>query len=214
MSTLESAFYGDSFLTKLHALGLGYEFTYSQIDTNEPSFKKIYFNLEGRELISEKDKNHTSQGCFRLSYPVTFIMPDESNITIYNDEDWDEIKIWYNSNDIENRLDLKYPVDIIYSNGEVVTINTTNEMLEAKTSCVVCIGLVYPVVFILPNQTTISVESNTYSGWEELKNWYQNNPNSEFNWNMQYPIDIILEDGTITTVNSLSEIEILKQDCM
>ena len=65
----------------------------------------------------------------------------------------------------------------------------------------------------MSDETTITVENNSEEGWGELKNWYEENPNVEFDWNLQYPVDIQLEDGTITTVNSLSEIEIIKDDC-
>ena len=214
ISTIENSYSTQTFLSELSATGLGYELTHSDIDTDESSFKKIYFNLEGRKLISKRDYEKRDRECFELVYPVTFIMPDESNITVSNDEDWEEMKDWYDENpDSEERPNLQYPIDIIYEDGNIITVNSDNEMTEAKSSCIDCMELVYPVTFILPDETTISVENNSEEGWEELKNWYEENPNIEFDWNLQYPVDIQLEDGTITTVNSLSEIEILKQGC-
>lgn len=214
ISTIENLYSTQTFLSELSATGLGYELTHSDIDTDESSFKKIYFNLEGRKLISKRDYEKRDRKCFELVYPVTFIMPDESNITISNNEDWEEMKDWYDENpDSEERPNLQYPVDIIYEDGNSVTINNEDEMIEVKSSCIDCMELIYPVTFILPDETTVTVENNSDEGWEELKNWYEENPNIEFDWNLQYPVDIQLEDSTITTVNSLSEIEILKQGC-
>jgi len=214
ISTIENSYSNKSFLSELEASELGYELTYSDIDTDETSFKKIYFNLEGRKLISKKDYDKRDDECFEILYPVTFIMPDESYITISNDEDWEEMKDWYNTNDdSEERPNLEYPVDIIYEDGNIITINNDIEMTEVKSNCIYCMELIYPVTFILHDETTITVQNNNEEGWEELKNWYEENPNIEFDWNLQYPVDIQLEDGTITTVNSLSEIELIKQSC-
>ena len=212
ISTIENSYNNKLFLSELIAYGLGYELTYS--DTDETSFKKIYFNLEGRKLISKKNYDKRDEKCFELVYPSTFIMPDESIITISSNEDWQKIKDWYNANDdSEERPNLQYPVDIIYDDGNTVTINNEEEMTLIKNSCIDCMKLVYPVTFIMSDETTITVENNSEEGWGELKNWYEENPNIEFDWNLQYPVDIQLEDGTITTVNSLSEIELIKQNC-
>ena len=141
-------------------------------------------------------------------------MPDDSNITISNDEDWWIIKNWYDGNpDSEERPDLQYPVDIIYDNGNVITVNSHDGMAEAKSSCIDCIELVYPVTFILLEGNTITVENNSEEGWQELKNWYEQNPNIKFEWNFQFPIDFKLENDAIITVNSMSEIEDVKQTC-
>ena len=217
ISTIENSYTTQTFLSELSATELGYELTHSDIDTDEHSFKKIYFNLEGRKLISKRDHEKRDQGCFELVYPVIFIMPDGTAITIESNIEgaWDNLKDWYTQNpDNEERPTIQYPVNIIFKDGTTNIINNEEEMYEAKNSCMdYCIEFVYPVIFIMLDGTTITVGNNSEDGWEELKNWYEDNPNIEFDWNLQYPVDIKLEDGTIITVNSFSEIEILKQDC-
>lgn len=214
ISTLENSYNNKLFLSELKAFELGYELTYTDVDTDEDFFKKLYFNIEGRKLTSKKDYNKRDKKCFELEYPIIFIMPDESNITISNNDDWGELKNWYHINeDIEQRPSLQYPVNIIYENGNIETINNEEEMIEVKNSCIDCMELVYPVTFILPDETTITVDNNSEDSWEELKNWYNENPNIEFDWNLQYPVNIQLEDGTITTANNLSDIELAKQNC-
>jgi len=214
ISTIENSYSTQTFFSELSVSGLGYELTHSDIDTDESSFKKIYFNLKGRKLISKKDYKKRDKECFELVYPISFIMPDESNITVSNREDWEAIKDWYDeSPDLEERPTLQYPVDIIYQDGNTITINSDDEMTETKSSCIDCMKLVHPVTFILPDETTITIQNNNEEGWEELKNWYKGNPNIEFDWNLQYPVHVQLKDGTTTTVNSLSEIETIKQGC-
>ena len=217
ISTIESSYSTETFISELSATGLGYELTYSEVDTEQDFFKKIYFNEEGRKLISKKDYDKRNQECFELVHPIIFIMPDGTTITVDNDteEDWQNLKDWYNQNpDNEDRPSLQYPVNIIFEDGITNTINNEVEMIEAKNSCIeFCFELVYPVTFIMYDGTTITVENNNEDGWEELKNWYENNPNINFNWNLQYPVNIQFKDGEILSVNSLSDMETLKQDC-
>ena len=41
----------------------------------------------------------------------------------------------------------------------------------------------------------------------------KNNPDTEFDWNIQYPVNVKFSDGETLLVNSTSEMETLKQDC-
>ena len=76
------------------------------------------------------------RACFALVYPVTFIMPDGSTITVADREDWAELKAWYETNpDAEERPTLQYPVDITYRDGTTQTINNDEEMRIAKEDC-------------------------------------------------------------------------------
>ena len=75
-------------------------------------------------------------GCFRLVYPITFIMQDGSTISMIDKEDWMELKSWYEVNpDIEERPLLEYPVEINYGDGSTITINNDEEMASAKEDC-------------------------------------------------------------------------------
>ncbi len=214
ISTIEKSLNDKSFLFEFKAVDLGYELIFTDIDTHDSSFKKIYFNLEGRKLISKKDYNKKDSKCFELIYPITFIMPDDSNITISNEEDWEALKAWYHGNsDSEQRPSLLYPINIAYESGNTIIINNDNEMAEAKNSCIDCMELIYPITFILPDGSEVMIEYNNEENWMIIKNWYEENPDTEFDWNLQYPVDVILEDGTITSVNSSFEFYTLKQEC-
>ena len=82
------------------------------------------------------DDEKKDWGCFRLVYPITFIMQDGSAISMLDDEDWIELKSWYEVNpDIEERPILEYPVKINYGDGSTETINNDEEMASAKEDC-------------------------------------------------------------------------------
>ena len=214
ISTIENSYSTDTFLSKLHASGLGYELTITDID--ESNFKRIYFNLEGRKLERIRDKGKKDRRCFDLVYPVTFIMPDDSDIIVSNREDWEELKSWYDENpDSEVRPALQYPVDITLDDGTITNISSEEEMDEAKKNCIEfrCLELIYPVTFTMPDGSSNTVLSDDREGWQDIKGWYDENPDSEEKPTLQYPVDIVLEDRTVVSINSEEEMIAVKESC-
>ena len=168
--------------------------------------------------------------CFEIVYPVTYIMPDGSTITVtIDDEDgWAELKDWYEYNsDSEERPAIQYPVDILIrtEDGETtVTINNKEEMAAAKEECREewnddetedeCFDLVLPVTYLMPDGTTITIEDER--GWYDLRNWYEENGDAEAEALLQYPVDILIrtEDGeTTVTINNQEEMAAAEEEC-
>ena len=183
--------------------------------TNDGEMRNAYLRCGGRD-----DDNRE---CFELVLPVSFVMPDGSTITIENDSGWVDLRSWYETNpDTEGRPELQYPVDILFDD-ETVTINNAEEMNMVKRECWEyedegreCFGLVYPVTFIMPDGSSIVVATDDENGWQEVKNWYDANPESEERPTLQYPVDIIYRtiDGDSTvTINNEEEMEAAKDDC-
>ena len=183
--------------------------------TNNEDMRNAYVRCGGRD-----DDNRE---CFELVFPVTYLMPDGSTITVENGEDWDPIKDWYDENpNAEERPELQYPVDIIFDD-ETLTIDNAEEMNMVKRECWEyedegreCFALVYPVTFIMPDGSSIVVATDDEDGWEEVKNWYDANPESEERPTLQYPVDIIYRanDGDSTvTINNEEEMEAAKDEC-
>ena len=183
--------------------------------TNDEDMRNAYVRCGGRD-----DDNRE---CFELVFPVTYLMPDGSTITVENGEDWDPIKDWYDENpNAEERPELQYPVDIIFDD-ETLTIDNAEEMNMVKRECWEyedegreCFALVYPVTFIMPDGSSIIVATDDEDGWEEVKNWYDANPESEERPTLQYPVDIIYrtDDGDSTvTINNEEEMEAAKDEC-
>ena len=185
--------------------------------TNDEELRGAYGRCgSGRD--DERDRE-----CFELVYPVTYLMPDGSTITVENDEDWDPIKDWYDANpNAEGRPELQYPVDVVLDD-ETFTVNSAEEMGEIKRECWEdedegreCFSLVYPVTFVMPDGSTITVETDDEAGWQEVKDWYDANPESDERPTLEYPVDIVYEtdagDSTVT-INNESEMEAAKDEC-
>jgi len=183
--------------------------------TNDDEMRNAYQRCGGRDYDNEE--------CLELVYPVTYLMPDGSTITVENGEGWDPIKDWYDANpNAEGRPELQYPVDIVFDD-ETMTINNAEEMNILKRECWEyedegreCFALLYPVTFIMPDGASIVVASDDEDGWQEVENWYDANPESEERPTLQYPVDIVYRtnDGDSTvTINNEEEMEAAKDEC-
>jgi hypothetical protein len=68
----------------------------------------------------------------------------------------------------------------------------------------------------MPDESSITVETDDEEGWAELKDWYEDNPDSEERPTLQYPVDIVYrtDDGdSVVTINNESEMMAAKEDC-
>ena len=63
--------------------------------------------------------------------------------------------------------------------------------------------------------SSITVSSNDEEGWAELKDWYdQNSDIDSKEWNLEYPVEVVLEsDESVITVNNEEEMIELKENC-
>ncbi|MCP4724095.1 MAG: hypothetical protein GY863_03615 [bacterium] len=212
------------------APGLGYEVSMGGAGARIGERADVYFNLNGRKLNPANggigfggrqfggrgmNGQQGRQKCFDLVFPVTFIMPDGSTITVENKDGLTAIKSWREANpDFTERPVLQFPVDIVLKDGTTVTVNSDEEMksiYRAETK-----GrhkgkrfeFVYPVTFIMPDGTTVT-GNNREEVRLAMRAWHDANPDSTERPVLQYPVDIVLRDGTTVTVNSEEEMRSL-----
>ena len=169
--------------------------------------------------------------CFEIVHPYTIMMPNGTSYTIDSDQDTDldEIKRYYEENQgVDEKPALVFPVNILGYDGETEAINNEEEMKNAYRECSVrnrdrdwdrreCFELVFPVTYIMPDGSTYEISSDEdESGWEELKEWYDSNPDSDQRPELQYPVDIITwenEESVTITINSEEEMIAAKEEC-
>ena len=216
---------------------LGYEVLMGGKWHKTGDYAAVYFNLEGRKLDPndygtdkdgwDRDKNDWDKDnkkdwkCFDLALPFTFDMPDGSSITVEAEDGYTALRDWYEANpDSEEKPSLQYPVDIAFGDDETITVNSDDEMRSVYRRCSYrdkdkrywdCFELVYPVTFIMPDGSTIAVADR--DDWDDVKSWYDSNPDSEEKPSLQYPVDISYRDGTIQTIDNDEEMGVSKRDC-
>ena len=167
--------------------------------------------------------------CFEIVYPYTIMMPNGTSYTIESEEDTDleQVKSYYEENQGEDvKPTLLFPVNILGYDSETETINNEEEMKIAYRECSArdrdwgrreCFDLVFPVTYIMPDGSTYVIASQEdESGWEELKEWYDSNPDSDQRPELQYPVDIVTwenEESVTITINNEEEMIAAKEEC-
>lgn len=163
------------------------------------------------------DGNHRPK-CFSFVFPLTYTMPDGSDLNIESSDNWHLLRDWYEANPgYDEKPALNFPVDIVYEDETTITLNTLEELREARRDCKEansrkCFELVLPVSFVMPDNSTITVE--TEEDWALIKEWHINNPEFEERGSLVFPVDIVYEDGTTLSLNTEEEMREAKRDCM
>jgi len=157
--------------------------------------------------------------CLELTYPISYELPDGSTVTGNNREEVSNaLRKWHEANpDIKEQAIMQYPVNAVFK-GRSITIANEKEMIQYRKECEEpekpCFALIYPVSYIMPDGTIITVK-----GIDDLENkalirdWYTNHPNSKERPGMKYPLDVLLEDGSTMTLMNVEELNALREEC-
>jgi hypothetical protein len=202
------------------AAGFGYKVTMlTDNAAREEEKSSVFFSTEGRRL---KDNRETSKRkrhkCFQFVFPVDFIMPDNSSITLNEKADWVLIREWYVANpDATERTAIVFPLDITLEDGTVQTLLDREELKKIKDSCKKgkdkrkCFRLVLPVRFTMPDATVITV--NKRAEFRLIRSWYKANSDVKERGVLQYPVAIIYRDDTTANINDTAEMMAAKEAC-
>lgn len=102
----------------------------------EPVTINDHQEMKRYKMACEEEKDR----CFVFIYPITYIMPDESTITINSHDDHENkmaIRLWYEEHpDIVEKPHLQYPVKVkLRKDGIIKTIHNKDEMIMLKEWC-------------------------------------------------------------------------------
>ena len=211
----------DSFVTNVAlATGLGYKVSLNT--DNESRAEKtsdVYFSTEGRQLTDTNQKRKKRRHkCFEFVFPIDFIMPDATSVTLNSKDDWSLIRDWYDANpNTTDRPEFVFPVDITLEDGTVQTLIDRDELKAVKDSCKKgkdkrkCFKLVLPVSFTMPDASVIDVTER--KDFKLMREWHKANPDVKEKGALNYPVDIFYRDQTTTTINNETEMEAAKKGC-
>jgi hypothetical protein len=215
-SDLETDFENDDVYEVTKAEGLGFEV---RLITTEGSwtseFNRAFFDTNGRQLEDRRRPRHgRRRSCFKIVFPFSVTMPDDSVITLESRADKSLIRAWYEANpDATERPELVFPIEIEYQGGTVATIASQEELITAREECrtVRCFDLVYPFTVTMPDGSTITL--NSEDDRQLIRAWYEANPGVHERPTLLYPVEIIFQDGTTQTINNAEEYQAAKDNC-
>ncbi len=238
----------------LHAQELGYEIKIRRESRSLVSLLNIlyiYFDQNGEVLF---DDNYDQNGdgdydifnewedfmCFDIQFPISVTMPDESQISIGNeDELYEAVESYYEMSDEYDGLpEINFPINIIfyfdYENGneieEIVGVGSYEELEMYFEICedgwdddgwddedwyeIDCFDLVYPLTIVNPEGEVLTVDSEN-NLHEYIDQYYENcNSNDCGDFNLYYPLTVEYYSETndqvqTLTINSEEELEAL-----
>lgn len=219
------------FLNKfwLFVLVLGFA---SCTDNNEATEAEVESYVEETVFRMQESGNMGRFGCYELSFPITVTYPDGS---VSEDIDSYEalkevLKAWRAENGKTRvRPVITLPFDLITEDGEIITVETVEQLRRLRMECrrnffenngpnghdgrgKFCFRLEYPISVLFPNGDTLSFDDRKAMHLA-LRKWRKDNPNADTRPVLVFPINVIMEDGTVVTVNSKEELKALKDGC-
>ena len=228
----------------LHAQDLGYEIKIRRESRSLVSLLNIlyiYFDQNGDVLF---DDNYDENGdgdydifnewedfmCFDIQFPISVTMPDQTQVSIGNeDELYEAVESYYEmSDEYEELPEINFPINIIFyfddENGneleEVVGVGSYEELEMYFEICedswddngwgdedwfeIDCVDLVYPISIVNPEGEVITVD-NEYSLHEYIDQYYENcNSNDCGDFNLAYPLTVEYYSETNDQVQTLT----------
>ena len=235
----------------LYAENIGYEVKLRRQSRNLVSLLNIlyiYFNENG-ELLFDENYDEDNDGyydvfeewgnymCFDIQFPIQITMPDDSQVSVVNeDELFEAVDLYYEMSDEYDGLpEINFPINIVFyfenENGneqqEVIEIGSYEELEMYFDVCpdennngwddgswfeIDCVDLVYPISIANPEGDIIYVESEYYLH-EYIDQYYQNcNSDDCGDFSLVYPLTVEYYSETndqtqILTINSEEELQ-------
>lgn len=213
---LEENFEDDEVINVIQAPNLGFMVNMVSADGSWVSeINRAVFDTTGRLLDDRRRPRFgRRRSCFRIAFPFSLTMPDDTVITLESKSDKSLVREWYANNpDSTSRPTVVFPIEIEYQDGTTATINDQDELIAARDECrtVRCFDLVYPFSVTMPDDTVITL--NSRDDRSLIKEWYRANPGVNERPELVYPVEIEYENGTTVTINDADELEAAKQNC-
>ena len=213
--------FADSYIVEVElAKDLGYKVLLETDNESRVEAKsEVYFSTKGKLLKDLKERRIRKRyKCFQFVFPIDFIMPDTTSITLNSKEEWIMIKDWYVANKgVKKRPELVFPVDITIEDGTLQTLIDRGDLRRMKDSCKKgkdkrkCFKLILPVVYTMQDGTVIEVKER--ADFKLLRAWHKANPTVKEKAVLNFPIDIEYKDGTSATINDQKAFEAAKDAC-
>lgn len=158
-------------------------------------------------------------GCTAVVLPVT-VIANGQQVTINSPEDITIIQEIFNlfPNDTDT-LEIFFPINLELFDYTQITVNTQAELDALADTCgtndveIGCLDFVYPISFFTYNSDQQQTGTVTINNDLELFIFLQNLGPNDF-ISLDFPISVILEDGTTVEANSNQELQTLIDDCV
>jgi len=154
--------------------------------------------------------------CLAIKLPVT-VSVNGVEIIIDSEEDYNVIEAIFDEfGTDEDTLEIVFPITIILSDYSEIGINNNDELVEFIDEClgeneedddIECIDFQYPITLSIYNTSFEVIETITIENDEALYSFIENLDGSVLA-SLNFPITLVLNDGSIVEVNNNQELEL------
>ncbi len=162
-----------------------------------------------------KDNIIDKANCFNIKFPFN-VTANGISVTIESENDYLIVEyIFDESDDDLDTLIISYPITITLENFSEIIINNSSELSNYSSNCngenepdndIECLDFQYPItasVFNKDNEIIDTVSFNSDIDFIEFFKYL----NSNFLVTINFPINVLLVDGSLIVINNLNELE-------
>ncbi|NNK12452.1 MAG: hypothetical protein HKP08_13985 [Flavobacteriaceae bacterium] len=174
-------------------------------------------NLMRRTAMNDgSDDNIVDQAnCFSLAFPFTVIV-NGAELTVNSEQDLDTVEdILDEFDDDDDTIEIEFPITIILNDFSEVFINSLDEFEDYLDECegeneydddIECIDIAYPITVTIFNTNNEVIDTITINSDRELY-FFIDELDDDKIVNVEFPITLILSDGTEISVSNLDQLE-------
>lgn len=186
-----------------------------------PSSELTSFLSATSKNDGSKDNIIDGTSCISVKLPVV-VKVRGIEIRIDSEADYIKIKRLYNevADDID-RLDIIFPITIITSDHEEITIESAEALSEFIAECkgddeeeeeeIRCIDFKFPISFSVFDRDFNIIETVEIENDKQLHRFMKRVKNADVFASLNYPVNMVLKDGTVLTAENNEQLrEIIK----
>ena len=193
----------------------GYLISMGDMALDAGDVTEIFFAKDGRKLGNREgmdDRKRHKKRCFKFVFPLTFSLGETS----YTVNDYKEfraaMKAHYEETGEKQKPAFAFPIQIQFKGEEAVAINSDEELKAAFQSCrgeqndKKCFTFGFPVSFTMPDGSILTADDEEDLE-EKMKAFYESYEGRKKRPRVVFPVDLMFEDGSSLTVNSVQEMK-------
>jgi hypothetical protein len=158
--------------------------------------------------------------CISIKFPIT-VTANGQVVTLMDEDDIDLIEAIFDQfpNDIDT-LEINFPITVILEDYTEVVVNSQAELDALIAACensggddsISCLDFEYPITFFIFDNNQQQTGTVTVNNDFELYTFLSGLDDDDY-FTIDYPVNVILEDGSVVSVNNNTELEQLIENC-
>jgi hypothetical protein len=158
--------------------------------------------------------------CISVKFPIT-VIANGQQVVLMDEDDLDLVEAIFDQfpNDIDT-LEIVFPITVILEDYTEVMVNSQEELNALIAACdssggddsISCLDFEYPITFFIFDDNQQQTGTVTVNNDQELYIFLNSLDDDDY-FSIDYPINVILDDGSVVAVNNNTELEQLIDDC-